>query len=612
MSNLLEKESFIKGIPPFDRLSDSIIETIGKNLDIEYFSQNSVVVSKGDPADFFYLIIKGLIQERDDNEVFSLYSNGEFFDPISLIENHTKHNFVAIQESICYILPREFFIDILHKNSEFEQYLFQSISQKLTLAQTNEKNQELTNFMVARVKDAYLKRPILVDSTLSIYESTKILKTKKASTLLVRQDDKIGIVTDSDFRNKLILKKLSFDEPVVRLATFNLQTILEDDFLFNAQLNMTKHGIKRLIVKNDSGDIVGILDQISLVSFFASHTYAISYQIQKASNINELKSASQKLIRIVKTLFAKGVKVRYISKLIHELNIKIYSKLFDLLAPKELLNSSSLIVMGSEGRSEQVLKSDQDNALIISDECNLKKDQIEKFGLEFTNTLIELGYPKCPGNIMISNPKWVLTLSDFKRLIVDWIDKKDNDSLMNLAIFYDSKSVAGSSKLLKSLQLFLNDSLEDSPAFFAHFAKSALNFPTPLGIFTDFIIKKSKHKDELDIKKGGIFAIVHGVRALSLEYKLNQTNTIERLKELNNIEMLDRELTTDLIESLTFLFTIRLKTNLDKLQNGEEISNYINIKKLSKLEKDLLKDSFKTIDSFKKFLTFHYKLDILR
>ncbi len=604
---LLEQKSFIKGIPPFDKINQIILDKVVANLDIAYFKKDEVLMSKADTPLFLYFIIKGKVQERDEDEVISLFCHHEFFDAVSLIENHLKHDFIAIDESICYILPRDIFIEILHEDVSFEQYFFQSISQKLSTNKADEQNQELINFMVSRVKDAYLQKPLIVDCKLSIYNCVLLMKDESIDSLLVDKDGDIGIVTDSDFREKFILQRLSADENIGKLASFGLIGVDANEFLFNAQLTMTKHNIKRLIVKDSEQNLVGVLDQISLSSFFASHTYAISNEIEVAQNIDDLRKVSEKLIRVTKALFAKGVKVRYISKLISQLNSKIFQKLFLLTAPKQLLEYSALIVMGSEGREEQILKTDQDNALILSDNLQIDKEDLESFTISFTETLISFGYPKCDGNIMISNPKWVMSESDFQKKISYWVDLQNSDGFMNLAIIYDAMSVAGDSRLLENIKSYLLKHIEPSNVFFSHFARASLSFETPLGLFSDFV----SDENGLDIKKGGLFAIVHGVRSLSIEHKILETNTVIRLKKLNDLGVIDRELSGDLIESFTFFLNLRLSSNLNHLGRGEDTSNYIDPKKLSKIEKDLLKDALKIVDQFKKFLTYHYKLNLL-
>jgi CBS domain-containing protein len=278
-----------------------------------------------------------------------------------------------------------------------------------------------------------------------------------------------------------------------------------------------------------------------------------------------------------------------------------------LTAPKQLLEYSALIVMGSEGREEQILKTDQDNALILSDNLQIDKEDLESFTISFTETLISFGYPKCDGNIMISNPKWVMSESDFQKKISYWVDLQNSDGFMNLAIIYDAMSVAGDSRLLENIKGYLLKHIEPSNVFFSHFARASLSFETPLGLFSDFV----SDENGLDIKKGGLFAIVHGVRSLSIEHKILETNTVIRLKKLNDLGVIDRELSGDLIESFTFFLNLRLSSNLNHLGRGEDTSNYIDPKKLSKIEKDLLKDALKIVDQFKKFLTYHYKLNLL-
>ena len=606
--SLLEIKTFIKGISPFDKLDEVELQKFANLLDVVYSKENVEISSPSQPLENLYFIIKGNVQELDGEEVISLYSKNEFFDPISLIENNSKHTFKTSTETLFYIIARDDFLKFMYSNTEIETYFFKSISEKLNQSLNDNQNKELVNFMVSRVKDAYIQKPLILDSQISIFDSVQKMKEAKASSILVKNGDKIGIATDTDFREKVILNRLNFDEPIDAITTYGIRFVDENEFLFNAQLKMTKHRIKRLVVRNVENEITGILDLITITSFFASHTYAVANELEMALNIEELKKASDNFIRVIRSLYAKGVKVRYISKLLSELNEKLYSKLFEFLAPKELHENCALIIMGSEGRAEQILRTDQDNALIISDNCKLDSKTIEEFSINFNDKLCDFGVPKCEGNIMLSNPYWRKNETDFKLMIFDWIHNKNEENFMNFAIFFDAKAVSGNVDLLDNVKKYLAEMSSNSPAFLSHFAKSALSFETPLGFFADFVVDKKEHKNELDIKKGGIFAIVQGARSLALEYKITPTNTIERLKALNEAEILDREFTAELIEAFTFLLNLRLKTRLDKIDKGLQPDNYINPNSLNKLERDLLKDSFKIVDKFKKFLSYHYKL----
>ena len=425
-----EQLAFIKKIHPFENLTKSQLDNLVNSLDISYLKKDIIIQDETKEPEYLYFIIKGLVQEKHANEVISIYSNNEIFDPISLIENRSKNSFVTVQETICYILPKNVFLKILHENQTIESYFFQSISQKLNMNMDNEKNKELANIMLAKVKDANVHRAVIAPYNTSIFDAVKIIKKEKVPTLLLKDEkDNIHIVTDSDFREKVILNRMDFDEIVGKISNSSLKYVNENDFLFNAQLLMTKHGLKRLVVKNNNNEIVGIIDQISLSSFFATHTFSISNEIDNAQNIKELKKATQSFTKIIKSLHAKGVKVDFISKLINRLNRKVMDKLFKMLAPNELIENSALLVMGSEGRGEQILKTDQDNALIISDNCKVSKEEILKFTQNYTQTLVDFGFPRCEGNIMVSNPYWCRSFSDFKALIYKWITQPNGDNL---------------------------------------------------------------------------------------------------------------------------------------------------------------------------------------
>ncbi len=609
--SLLEIKSFVSNIKPFNHLKNQELEEVCSHLDIVYFKNDIEILSPAKEVEYLYFIIKGVVQERNEDEVISVYAENEFFNPLILIRNEIKHTYTTVQESICYMLPKDIFLKYMYQNEEVESYFFSSISEKLNNSIQDEKSKELLSFSIAKVEDAYLQKPIYVDETETIHNTVKKLIDNKAESILVkRSDGEIGIVTDSDFVKKAIYNRIDFDTVVSSIATYGLISIDANDFLFNAQLTMSKKNIKRLLVLKEER-IIGTLDVVSLNSFFASHTHSTSSLIENAVSIEELKEASSKFIRTIRTLYEKGIKVNHISKLISQLNEKLFEKLYHLTAPKELQENSSLIIMGSEGRSEQILRTDQDNALILRDDFSMDKESIMKYTKTFTEYLVDFGYPLCDGNIMVSNPFWVRTSKEYKDIIFDWITKPSEDGFMNLAIFNDAITVTGDKHLLKDVKEYMFKICQNTNTFYPFFAKATLSFETPLGLFTDFVVDKDLHKDELDLKKGGIFPIVHGVRSLAIEKYLNETSTFDRLQELYHIGVLDEEFKNEIVETFNFLLTLRLKFRLEKIDNHLNLDNYINPSKLSTLEKDLLKDCFKIVNKFKKFITYHFKLNMI-
>ncbi|PRM89375.1 cyclic nucleotide-binding protein [Aliarcobacter cryaerophilus] len=610
--SMQEQKKFISNIHPFNNLNTFELDDLVEDLDIVYFKANSIVQAQDSNPEFLYFVLKGLIQEINDDEVLSVYSKGEIFDSVSLIKNHSKNSFVAIEESICYALKKERFMQILSSNQQLENYFFQSISDKLNNNILNEKNKDMANIMIAKVKDAKVHKAVVVDTNKTIYEAAKIIKQEKIPTLLLKDEDgEMYIVTDSDFRQKVILNRMDYDDLVVKIASKGLIYINEDDFLFNAQLQMAKHGLKRVVVKNDHDEIVGILDQISLSSFFATNTFAVSNQIINAETLDELKEASHSFIKIIKSLNAKGVKIEFISKLINQLNKKLLDKLYKILAPKELIGKSCLVVMGSEGRAEQILRTDQDNALIISDDCSISEEKLREFTHFFTETLVDFGFPRCEGNIMVSNPYWCRKQSDFKELIYEWVNSPSGDNFMNIAIFYDALCVSGDIEIIKELKNYLFKISSNSQSFYTNFARVINSFDVPLGFFDGFVFnsKDEKHKDEIDIKRGGIFIIVQGIRSLSIQNRVLNTNTIKRINSLKELKVLDDESAKELIMAFNILNSLKLKASLEKLDKKEKIDNFVNPNRLTIMEKDLLKESFKIVNRLKKRLENHFKLN---
>jgi len=610
--SILEQKTFLTSVHPFEHLTKIQLEEFSENIDIMYFKKDHVLQKEGEEPTHLYFVLKGIVQEKQNDEVLSIFTKNEIFDPISLIENYSKHTFVTAQETICYALPRSIFIKTLHENDHLESYFFQTISQKLNNHIDQEKNKDMANIMVAKVKDANVHPAVVAPYETTIYEAVKTIKKEKVPTLLLKdENEELYIVTDSDFREKVILNRMDFDDIVGKIANKGLVYVNENDFLFNAQLTMAKHGLKRVVVKDNHGNITGILDQISLSSFFATNTFSVSNEIIKAETVEELKEASHSFIKIIKSLNAKGVKIEFISKLINQLNRKLLAKLYNMLAPIELIDKSCLVVMGSEGRGEQILKTDQDNALIIDDDCEISDEKIQEFTTKFTETLVDFGFPRCEGNIMVSNPYWCRRKSEFKDLIYSWVNEPSPDNLMNTAIFYDSVCVTGDKDIIFDLKEYLFKAGGNNQTFNANFAKVITSFDVPLGFFDGFVFDSNdaEHKNELDIKKGGIFIIVQSVRSLSLEKNLLNVNTIKRIQTLTEEGIFDEEFAQELIMAFNFLSNLKLKSNLEKLDKNETIDNYINPDNLNTMQKDLLKDSFKIVNKLKKKLEYHFKLN---
>lgn len=605
--SILEQQAFIAKIPPFDRLSTHELNNAAQALDIEYYKAGQCLIERGEVPNYLYLIIKGIIEERSADGQITLHEQQDSFGAIGILNNACQAEFVVREEALCYLLPKDVFITLGKNNPRFENYYYQTLSQRLNKMLEQRNSQELASFMVARIYDAYLRPPFFVDYRDSIYNAVASLQKYKITSILVRRNEEVGIVTDTDIRNHVILKRKSVDDPVGDIATFPVIFMPYDDYLFNALLLMTKHSIKRVAIKNEN-NIIGVLDQMDLLSYFSHHSHLVNVQIDRSVNIEELQQASASILKVIQTLHAKGVKTHAITQLVNELNLKVYNKLFQLLAPKEVIENTCLLVMGSEGRGEQILKTDQDNALIIRD--GFQHPELPYILQELVKCLVQFGYPLCEGNIMVTNPQWVKSLSDFKNMIYNWVNSPQEHALMPLTIFYDATAAAGDSKLLEEAKEYLFHTLFENGGYFSHLARPVLSFETPLSWFANFIVDKN-HKGGLDIKKGGLFPIVHGVRTLALEYRLPQTNTIDRINALSKHGVFDAEFAEELREAFACMLNLRLEEELMQYRAGKPYDNYIQPNRLNKLERDLLRDSLKIVNKFKTFVSYHFKLNMV-
>jgi len=605
--SIYDQQQLLASVHPFDLLSKGVISQLSSEMDIAYYPKETVLISPFIGSEHLYIIIKGCVNEFVEDELHNVYDEGDSFDANALIYENIDSKFVVQEDLICYLLPKETFLNLIQDHEKFRTYFMKDFISKHQSLKEHQHQNDLTPFMMTKVSNIFMHNACIVDETESIHGALVKMDEIKATAIIVKRQNEFGIITDADLRKKVLIGNAFLSSSVKDIANYPVICIQKSDFLFNALLMFIKHGIKRLAV-TEEGQIVGVLEQLDLLSHFANHSHLIAVQVEKAKNIEELGKIQTNQLYLVESLQSKGVKVRYISKLVSELNSKVYQKVYELSVPKGLRDKAALIVMGSEGRQEQILHSDQDNALIIDNEIDA--ELFTPYMQVFTKHLLSLGFPACPGKIMVNNPYWCRNVSNFKEQIDHWVYTLNEQSLQELSIFADAQCICGNEALLATLNEYLHKRFTSRDDILAHMAKAALSFETPLSLFSGFILDKDSHENEIDLKKGGIFAIVHGIRTLSLENNITQTNTILRIKELNNRGFFDKNFATELIEAYDTLMAIRLKEMLlhpDDFENA----NFINPSKLEKFERDLLKDSFKVVNTFKKFLTYHFHLNMV-
>lgn len=602
--SIQDQESFLSNIHPFEVLTPSQMAMCIQHMDIAYYPKDTILISPEKIPEHFFIIIKGSVYEySNENIVVMDYQHEDSFDSNSLIYGKCDHTFKVNEELICYEIEKKTFLNLIEKNQEFKDFFLKDLVNKIQSLKDKEYTSQLSSFMIAKVGDTLIHEACMVDENTKLIDAIEKSMQFKTSTIIVKKSDGgYGIITDSLLKVKVLLQGRDLTIPVRDIAIFPLLTIQKDDYLFEALTILIKRNIKRIGVTNNNGEMIGILEQIDILSHFANHTYVIESKIKNANKVEDLKIASNEFLNIIKSLQAKGVKIYHISNLIGQLNTKVYQKLYSLVLPEELQKNACLIVMGSEGRNEQIIKTDQDNALVIKNGIDV--EQYRPYMQQVTNHLVDLGYPPCEGNIMVSNPYWCKTADEYKTDITKWINSPDMKSYLDLAIFIDAFAVAGDKELLINLKEYLYNKIQSKDIFMAYFAKSTLAFDTPT-TFSSFMAKD----DLINIKKAAIFPIVQGIRSLALKEKIKETTTIKRIKILEARNILEKTKAAELIEAFEIASTLRLKNQLDCIQEGVALTNEINTNDLAKIERDLLKESFKIVVEFKKFINYIFKLD---
>ena len=595
---------------PFSLLDNESLNVIENNAQVAYYPKDTLLIDVNVIPSTFYFIIKGIVEAREGEELIDIYHNDDVFGGIELIKQQpSKFQYRVNEELICYEISKEVFLALCQNNSEFKSYFFSSIVERITMLKEKKESAEMADMMLSRVDSTILHAACIVDHSMPVIDAIRKMENENAVVLLVKNESGYGIVTDANMR-KFILD----DEPnsltkISQIQSYPIISISEGELLFNVLLLMTGRSIKHLPVLNEEGEPIGVLELIDLLSHFANQSHIIHVQIENASDLQSVIDASKRIDSMIRTLHLKGVKSRYIAKLVSEIHKKMYDKLFKLIFPSEWHDKCTLILLGSEGRGEQILKTDQDNGLIFEEGFEPKdKDEITQ---KFTQTLDEIGFPRCKGNVMLINPKWAKNTKEYKKDIRKWISSPNYDELIDMSIFFDTFAVAGNISIFTEIRDFLLEQIKHHQTFLPHFARAIETFESPLGLFSRFVSGDKGHKDEIDIKKGALFALIHGVRALSLEHGIHKTNTTERIKALNDIGYMTKEDACDLIETLEVINTMRLHSQLEKSEKGMDIDNYISLKSLSKLERDTLKEALKTVETFKKRVSYHFNLNMV-
>ena len=595
---------------PFDSLTQHEQRLVRDHVDVVYFRADEVVLDVGAVPAHLFVVIKGYVNQLDADELTATYGPDDCFDGRGLVAGKASSRFVAAEEVVAYALARQTVQELIAANATFGALLFSDLGAKLSAAGQRQSGNELQALNMARVDQAFVRPAHVVDAGTDVVSVVRLFQQERTTNVLVQdgrqQPPRLGIFTTNALQRAILSGRPLDQIPVGELSNYSLISVRPGDQVGDALAIMLRHHIHRVVVA-DGERIHGVLEALDVFSFLSNHSMLITLRINDADNIDELAEAAAQLTGMIGRQFRSGTRVGLIARMVQDLNARLFDRAWQLIAPAELVANSCLFVMGSEGRGEQLLKTDQDNGLVLRDGYAPPAD-LPGICERFSDALARFGYPPCPGGIMVSNPAWRMSAADFAQTARRWLAMPEADSLMNLAIFMDAHAVSGDARLLDAVKASLMQMATDSDALLARFASAIDAFGGSVGWWNRLL---GDAGERLNLKKEGIFPLVHGVRSLALAGRLDATGTVERIEALVQRGDLSADMGRELTESLHFFMSLKLKAGLAELDRQQPVSGAVDAKALSSFERDLLKDTLGVVKRFKAQLHHRFKMNAL-
>lgn len=586
--------------PPLSLLSPAQRAAFDRACDVVLFARGRTALREGESSAAVYFVINGHLQAsraRADGgeDTLADYAAGDVLGAFAVLTGQARFSYRALEDALCFAVDAAVFRAAVAENLAFAAWFQEGLAAKRQLLGTQLGQSDLAETMLARVSDARLAPALRLPADTSLAAAR--LRMKRAGVTCVLVDDgaaQPGIVTRTDMLDALTLEGAGADAPIGRWLRRPLRTVQAGDVLFQALVSMTEHHVERVVVMEE-GVIRGTLGLSEVLSHFSSHSHLVSIELARADSVEEVVAAARRLPALIRQLHAHGARMSYLMELVSALNSRLFQTLFRLLVPAEWQPRLCLLVLGSEGRREQIMRTDQDNALIH--DGSLDDAEMAPLMETFSRALQDCGFPPCAGGVMVNNPHWrgdsdtwIRRVGEIRRLI-------DPVRLLELAILVDARVVAGEPALFEPLRPVLFERA-GAQVVLQQFAAAALEFPTPLGLFG----RLRAGEDGLDIKKGGLFPLVQGLRALALQHGIDAGNSFRRAAVLGERGGLPAALAADVQQAMAVFHRQRLAAQLDAEKRGELPNNRLPVATLSRLDRELLRDALGVVDAFKRWL----------
>jgi CBS domain-containing protein len=609
---------FLKKHHPFKLLDAQSLGKLVSCLTMELYPAGSHILVQGDnPSGSLYIIKEGSVKiyartGPDQENVIDFRNAGETFGFLSIGEGMRLDVSVkAVNATICYVADKACVMMLLDEHPALREYLLPSYFTKQEDSRTS--LPPALNFyregsdrvlFTTPVRDLAIRDVVTARTDVSIQDAVGLMSAKGAGALVIVDDTDgpIGIITNTDLRDKVMASRKDLSSLVADIMSSPLHSVEDGDFCFEAVLKMVAHNVHHLVVTK-AGRLTGIISSRDLMVLQITSPVMIVKEIENQSSVEGLASAAAKILRLISLLLGEGARAESIIRIITDVNDRIERKILDFavktLGPAPL--PFCWIVYGSAGRKEQTFKTDQDNAIVYADprsegEAQQSEEYFGRLADFVVNAFRLCGYPLCPGDFMATNRQWRQPLSVWKNYFSSWLHTPENKTISDAASLFDFRGLYGDLHLAEDLKKHLMTSLVDNKIFLKAMAKLVTAYRPPIGRFGSFIVKKSgEHTNRISLKTSCLTPIINIIRLSAFESNIPETGTFERLFILKTAHPTIRAIGDDLEHALEFISLLRIRRQVEQVSMGAAPDNFINPKKLNSLEQRNLKEICKML-----------------
>lgn len=624
---------FLKHYPPFSSLEYTKLLEISKSCQVLYLEKNQTLFKINDPTHaFFYVVASGAIGlsvTSDTDDV--LIDKCDEGDILGLRPFFAKNNYLmtakAREESIIYAIPIETFKPYVASNPDVLSFLLESFaSNTRNPYDKNHKGKLVSENVIYNDQNAeiqfyqpikYTENPITASPIDIVKFVAQTMASSKIGSIIIHENRKpIGIVTDKDLRSKIATGLYSIDVTIDKIMSSPVITVADNLSIAEAQIMMLKHNVSHLCVTKDGtndSEITGIITEHDIVVAQANNPGVLLKQSKRAQKSADLKDVREKLTDLIQHSLDKNVPINHITSIVGEINLAITKRAIELSIEKIGTPPPAQFAwmnMGSQGRKEQLLLTDQDNAIVFEDVPEEKYNAVKNYFLELaekvTKTLNKVGYEYCPAEMMASNPLWCKSVTDWHNQFKGWINAPGEKGILMCTIFFDYDFVYGNEDLVDAISNTIYEETNDNQLFFAYLGADALKNPPPLGFFRQFLVESDgEHKDTFDLKGRALMPLIDAARILSLSKGIkNVSNTISRYSKLAELEPQN----APVYEACADAFAELLKFRTEEGLKNENDGRYLNLSELSKLDKVKLKNDFQPINDIQEVIKNRFQL----